>query len=192
MPHLLLRRPPLWPLQRPPSLLAPAHERPAHSLGRLCLLARLRQITDDLDWNLSRRGSPSQAQLADRTIGTDVARHGITNGGGAAMVCIYIDLFKPHVCLHSDLSSSSQPAGTQLMCRCSVRSVHVACVACGGAGGVCEASSEVYERVRVCTDRKGGWGSGTYQPTSAVTPQQPWHQLSLLAPKRGTLDRLYN
>ena len=68
----------------------------------------------------------------------------------------------------------------------------VACVACGGAGGVCEASSEVYERVRVCTDRKGGWGSGTYQPTSAVTPQQPWHQLSLLAPKRGTLDRLYN
>ena len=68
----------------------------------------------------------------------------------------------------------------------------MACVACGGAGGVCEASSEVYERVRVCTDRKGGWGSGTYQPTSAVTPQQPWHQLSLLAPKRGTLDRLYN
>ena len=67
----------------------------------------------------------------------------------------------------------------------------MACVACGGAGGVCEASSEVYERVLVCTDRKGGWGSGTYQPTSAVTPQQPWHQLSLLAPKRGTLDRLY-
>ena len=86
--------------------------------------------------------------------------------------------------------ATNTPATAPFCARC--RSVHVACVACGGAGGVCEASSEVYERMRVCTDRKGGWGSGTYQPTSAVTPQQPWHQLSLLAPKRGTLDRLYN
>jgi hypothetical protein len=32
-------------------------------------------IIDDLDWNLSRRGSPSQAQLADRTIGHVSSHH---------------------------------------------------------------------------------------------------------------------
>ena len=65
------------------------------------------------------------------------------------------------------------------------RSVHAACVACGGAGGVCEASNWVYERVRMCTDRKGGRGSGAYQPTSAVTPHTSLASVELLAPKQG-------
>ena len=65
------------------------------------------------------------------------------------------------------------------------RSVHAACVACGGAGGVCEASNWVYERVRMCTDRKGGRGSGAYHPTSAVTPHTSLASVELLAPKQG-------
>ena len=79
--------------------------------------------------------------------------------------------------------AASTPAAPPFCARC--RSVHAACVACGGAGGVCEASNWVYERVRMCTDRKGGRGSGAYHPTGAVTPHTSLASVELLAPKQG-------
>ena len=79
--------------------------------------------------------------------------------------------------------AASTLAHQHFCARC--RSVHAACVACGGAGGVCEASNWVYERVRMCTDRKGGRGSGAYHPTSAVTPHTSLASVELLAPKQG-------
>ena len=79
--------------------------------------------------------------------------------------------------------AASTLAHQHFCARC--RSVHAACVACGGAGGVCEASNWVYERVHMCTDRKGGRGSGAYHPTSAVTPHTSLASVELLAPKQG-------
>ena len=84
--------------------------------------------------------------------------------------------------------AASTLAHQHFRARC--RSVHAACVACGDAGGVGEASNWVYERVRRCTDRKGGRGSGAYHPTSAVTRTPASHQLSFWRQNRVTLDRL--
>ena len=68
----------------------------------------------------------------------------------------------------------------------------MACVACGGAGGVCEASNWVYERVHMCTDRKGG---GAVARTILLAPLHRTpasHQLSFWRQIRVKLDRLEN